>query len=322
MLQIISTLTLILLVVFGTLSFAAKAIGHTFSGAMLAFIVQPFARGNVLFVLDLQRRITIDFGSTNGASTWNSDGRLAFVCTSADEFNLCLWDGISLSKVPQPYHSFVGNLAWSYDGRLAFVSNFESEYEIHVWDGTGLTTIAQSLENPNPNPVWSFDGRLAFPANSGNSQDMYVWDGTTVTNISQSEQVFEADPAWSIDGRLAFTTNRDLNQEIYVWDGSTTVNISQNAGEDYSPEWSTDGRLAFASNRAGSSEIYVWEDGVSLIKVTQNGAWSYNLGGSEVGGNQAGFIVVCVPLHLVGAAQRITLETFHRLTPHAHARTR
>src|SRR5687768_9990692 len=162
---------------------------------------------------------------------WSADGRLAFLSERNGEYDIYVWDGVSLKDCSPDFYTF--------------------------------TNIAPELTGFMSQPVWNNEGLLSFLALShqGTSAQIYVWDGQIATKLSQEDLSESGTPHWSGDGRLAFIPLFDPRPLLYVYDADKRPLLSVEARS--SPAWSSGGYLMFCTP---GLELAIW-DGNLIVKI-------------------------------------------------------
>jgi hypothetical protein len=178
------------------------------------------------------------------APTWSDDGRLAFQSRRDDDFDILVWDGVSLKEGLPDTETFI-NIApelsayysfprWTRDGRLVFISqgSKDSHAQIYAWDGETVTDISQNPTLHNGSPVWSEDGRWAWTTFFSSRQLLYVRDADNRTLLVTEG---ESTPAWSLEGQLMFCKRGTVGWILSVWDGQQIAEIAQ--GREIRAQW-------------------------------------------------------------------------------------
>ncbi len=202
----------------------------------------------VIYLMDVDRNITLPLIANGYNPTWSPDGqRLAFYAYGDSKRDIYIMD-IFARKPHQITHNQAnnGDPAWSADGRqIVFASDDDGAFGIFVM------------------PV---DCTAAFDE--------------CATRITPKNTDWYAAPAWSPDGQfIAFAAVRDTtssfdttlgNSNIYIMrpDGSRTRRLTTNLGEDYTPAWSPDSRsLVYAAQNIqhGLMELMIMDVDCEII---------------------------------------------------------
>jgi WD40 repeat protein len=200
-----------------------------------------------IFLWDGQQTVNVSQnpGGEDSGPAWGIDGQLAFLSDRGDEYDVLVWDGVSLKDGSPDADTFT-NVApeltdyysfpeWSYDGQLVFlaIGPDDTHSQIYEWDGGTATNISQNADLHNGSPVWSPDGRWAFATYFSPEQVVYVRDTSNKTVLTVEGQY---GPAWSSDGYLALCARKPLGiWALSIWDGDTIVEIA--LGEEISVQW-------------------------------------------------------------------------------------
>jgi Tol biopolymer transport system component len=179
------------------------------------------------------------------APSWSADGRLAFLSEWNDEYDIFVWDGVSVNNgAPDKesfaniapeftfYYSFPG---WSPDGELVFIGTSpqdEGHAQIYLWDGQTATNISQNLPLHSGSPTWSADGRWAFTTFFSPEQLVYVRDADNHT-LLKTEGIYS--PAWSSGGILMFCRPDRPDWILSMWDGQQIAELAR--GTEIVAQW-------------------------------------------------------------------------------------
>jgi Tol biopolymer transport system component len=170
----------------------------------------------------------------DGSPVWNADGRIAFLSERDSDYDIYIWDGVSLK-----------------DGAP---------------DRDSYTNAAPELTGFMSSPTWTNEGLLSFagfgPHNQNARLQIYVWDGQTVTNIRQNRTLERGVPHWSRDGRLVISPYGDPWPKLNVYD--TNYRLLLRVVARSGPAWSSDGYLMFCTP---VNELAIW-DGRLIVKLT------------------------------------------------------
>lgn len=213
----------------GQLAFAA----HAYSNA------QDFQgdRGEI-FIWDGTKTMNLS-QNPNGedaAPVWSFDGQLAFQSERNGEYDIFVWDGVSL-KNGLPDKNGFSNAAPEFTGYYSF-------------------------------PQWTPDGRVMFTGSSPEDQHVqaYLWDGEMALNLSQNPLAHNNAGSWSRDGRWAFTTFWSPEQMMYVRDTENHTLLA--AKGQYSPAWSMGGYLMFCRYDRPEWILTIW-NGKEITEIAR-----------------------------------------------------
>ncbi len=182
--------------------------------------------------------------------TWSTDGRVAFLSARDGEYDIFVWDGVSVKNGSPDVATFTNVLpkltayfsfpVWTNNGLLAFVSQapHDSHAQIYLWDGQTATNISQNPTKHNGSPTWSADGRWAFSTFFSPDQLIYARAADNSPILIMKGQ----SPAWSVSGYLTFCTLGSSGWVLSMWDGQQIVKIAQ-AQEIWSQWQSGSGRV-------------------------------------------------------------------------------
>ena len=173
--------------------------------------------------------------------TWNANGEIAFLSVWNGEYDIFVWDGVSVTNGAPDRDSFTNVLpeltayysfpTWTNDGQLAFITTApqDTHAQIYVWNGQTLTNVSQNPDHHNGSPTWSADGRLAYATFFSSEQVVYVRDvdGTVLLRVEG-----QYTPAWSPGGYLMFCSG---GWTLNVWDGQEVIEIAQ--GREIQAQW-------------------------------------------------------------------------------------
>lgn len=116
----------------------------------------------------------------NGADywpVWSLDGRVAYFSDKEKEYDIFIWDGVSLKDNspdvktiiddPSVHIGYSTYPSWTPDGYLAFTSQIapDTETQIYFWDGQTATNIREYPGQNNIIPNWGNSGRWPFMTN-------------------------------------------------------------------------------------------------------------------------------------------------------------
>ena len=164
------------------------------------------------------------------------DGQIAFLSTWNDEYDIFVWDGVSVANGSPDRSSF--------------------------------TNIAPDLTQYYGNPTWTNTGFLAFIATPPQERhtQIFVWDGQTAINISQNPGLHNGTPRWSNNGNWAFATFFSPQQLLYVRNAENDSLLTVEGS--YSPAWSENGNLVFCQRRRLGWVLSLW-DGQQIIELAE-----------------------------------------------------
>jgi WD40 repeat protein len=187
------------------------------------------------------------------APTWSLDGRLAFMSEQDGDYDIIIWDGVSLhdSTAAEAFVNIATDLVayysfpvWTTTGLLSFEATGpqDSHAQIYVWDGQTATNISQNPTLHNGCQTWSEDGRWAFATFFSPLQLIYVRDANNRPLLTVEGQYT---PAWSPEGYLAFCTFHWPDWSLSVWDGRHVTEIAQ--GREIRAQWPNGAGVACSS---------------------------------------------------------------------------
>ena len=181
--------------------------------------------------------------------TWHVDGRLAFLSEREGEYDVFIWDGVSLKNgspdidtyvnVSPELTAYYSYPAWTNDGSIAFATNGlqYNHVQIYEWDGKTSSNLSQNPELNNGSQTWNVDGRWAFSTFFSSRQLVYVRDADNRTLYSDEGQW----PRWSADGYLIFCRWSRQGWSLLMWDGRQTREIVQ--GREIWAQWQSGATL-------------------------------------------------------------------------------
>jgi Tol biopolymer transport system component len=169
------------------------------------------------------------------APTWSADGRIAFLSARNGEYDIFIWDGVSLKNGSPDIDTYVN--------------------------------VSPELTNYNSYPAWTNDGGIAFGTNGLRYRyvQIYKWYGKTLTNLSQNPELHNGSQTWGIDGRWAFSTYFSSQQLVQVRDADNRTLYSD---QGQWPRWSADGYLIFCRYSYGDWSLLIW-DGQQTREITR-----------------------------------------------------
>jgi Tol biopolymer transport system component len=163
---------------------------------------------------------------------WSMDGQIAFLSERNDEYDIYVWDGVSMKdgspdsdtfiNVAPELTSFMSWPIWTNTGLLSFLgfNPQDNSNQIYVWDGQTATSISQNRTLESGFPRWNSDGRFVIIPFFDPRPHLYVYNSDNYLLMTTSSW---SPPVWSPNGLLMFCTPR---KELTIWDGNLTVKIA------------------------------------------------------------------------------------------------
>lgn len=168
--------------------------------------------------------------------SWSADGKLAFLSARDGEYDILIWDGISVkdsvpdintfSNVMPEFTAAYSSPTWTNEGLLAFLAiPFQEEHrQVFVWDGQTATNISQNPGSPNQYQRWRADGHWAFQTFASSQGILHIRDAENRTILTTAGSF---QPVWSSEGNLIYCNGNRVRYILSMWDGQDIIDIAQ-----------------------------------------------------------------------------------------------
>jgi Tol biopolymer transport system component len=190
-----------------------------------------------IYVWDGHSTMNVSQNPTGGDAypVWSADGQLAYQAEWDMDYNILIWDGVSMKDGQPDASTFVKATpylnrsipTWTSAGQVAYTLQLPKDRhpQVYMWDGTTAIHMSQNPNIDNFTPVWNRDGRWAFMAHGSTEDFLMVRDADNQTLLMTQAYTY-IQPTWSLNGDLAFCRQDQSEWILAVLNGEDVHEVA------------------------------------------------------------------------------------------------